>query len=102
LTHVEAIPYAISDRDQCLYVCRIPRPHLTADRLAIVINDNTDYHLVEIGTVILAVSLLSQGLTASSFEVDGGGVKEDYIEAGEKITAFPEQVFFNDILRASW
>lgn len=100
LTDVEAAPQPFDHRNTGFYVSGVSRPHLAADRLAVVVNDHAHYHLVAVGAVILAVPFLPQGLASRPFKVDGGGVKEDDIETGKEIAALPKEVFLNDIFRA--
>jgi len=70
--------------------------------VSLVIKDNTHHHLLEIRPMILGVAVLSDGITTFTLEVDGSGIKEDTVQTREQIASYGKQVFFDDILRASW
>ncbi len=96
--NAEPIPNPLDDGNQRDDIRRIARPHLTAHGLAMVINDSANDHLVQIGTTVLTVALLSEGLTPSALKGDGGRIEEDKIKSGEQITTFEKQCFFNKVL----
>ena len=50
--------------------------------------------------MILAVSFLPKELPSLSFKVNGGGIKENQIKTGEKVTAFKKHPLFDKVLGA--
>jgi hypothetical protein len=50
--------------------------------------------------MILAVPLLTQDFPSLSFKVNGGGIEENQVKTGEKITAFKKHPLFDKILSA--
>src|SRR5208337_3365999 len=90
LTYRETASYSLYDGNEGRHVRRVPRPHLRADRIAFVIEDDAHDHLVKIGALILAVAELAY-IASLALEVEGGGVEEDDIEGAEEIPAAMEQ-----------
>jgi hypothetical protein len=50
--------------------------------------------------MILGMSLLPQGISASALKIDRGVIKEEQVYTREKVAADIEEVFFNNILHA--
>ena len=71
---------------KALHIRRVPRPHLGADGIAVLIEHDTDDHLVQIGTMILAVAKLADR-SSLSLKIEGGRVEEDDVEGAEEILA---------------
>ena len=94
-------PQPLDYRNERRYIRRVPRPHFAADRLTLIVQDDPHHHLIEVGAVILAVAQSADGLASFAFEVDGGGVEEDAIQTGKKITARQKQVLLDHILCAA-
>ncbi len=86
----KTVPQTLDDRNQCLHIRCVSRPHLAANRLAVIVQNDPNHHLVQIGTVILAVPQFADRLPAFSFKIDRGGVKKNTIQTAEKIPACPE------------
>src|SRR3974390_1363055 len=59
------------------------------------------YHLLEVRTVILALAILADLLTALAFEIDGGRVEEDQVNRAEQIPALFEKFLLNAIFAAA-
>ena len=72
----EALPHPLDNWHQGRHVGRVARPHLTANRATLHIDGHPDYHLLEIGSVILIVTALAD-LTTLAFEVERSGVEKD-------------------------
>jgi len=52
--------------------------------------------------MILAVAMLAEGLPASAFEIEAGGVHEYQVEAGEQVAPLRKQALLDDVLQATW
>src|ERR1039458_2966693 len=98
---VKSVADALHNGNSRFDVRRIPRPHLTTKRRAIIVEHNPDNHLVEVGAVILAKTPFPEFLSALSLEVDRGCVQEYQIERAEKVAVVGEHCLFYSILRAS-
>src|ERR1700675_7340 len=72
----EALSHPLDNWHQGRHVGRVARPHLTANRATLHIDGHPDYHLLEIGSVILIVTALAY-LTTLAFEVERSGVEKD-------------------------
>ena len=70
----------IDHRDQRRDIGRVAGPQLAADRPPLAVEHRSDDHLLEVGSVVLAVATLTDCLSALSLEVDGGRVEEDQLE----------------------
>jgi hypothetical protein len=66
------------------------------------IQHGADDHLLQVGTMIFAVTVLSQFQAAVAFEVQGGGVEENDLQIGEQIAATLEDAFFDQVFGAAW
>jgi len=66
-----------------------------------IVQDNSYYHLIEVGTMIFGMAQFSDGLASLSLKVDGSGVEKDTIHPGKKIPALMKQIFLNEILCAA-
>jgi len=83
------------------HVRGVSRPHLGADRPAVVAEDRPYHHLFPLRPVVLPVAEPAETLSSLAFEVDGGGTKEDKLDPGEEIPIGREQAFFDKVLYAS-
>ena len=101
LAHTELGSHALDDGKQALGVGRVARPHLAADGASVHIKRHPDNHLAQIGPVVLAVTVATDALPASSLEVNGGGVKEDQPHFAEQIAPAVKERLFDQVLRAS-
>jgi hypothetical protein len=101
LTHAELGSHALDDGKQALGVGGVARPHLAADGASVHIKSHPDHHLAQIGPVVLAVTVATDVLSASSLEVNGGGVKEDQPHFAEQIATPIKERLFDQVLRAS-
>ena len=99
--HTELCSHALDDGKQALGVRRVARPHLAADGASVHIKSHPDNHLTQIGPVVLAVTVATDVLPASSLEVNGGGVKEDQPHFAEQIATPIKERLFDQVLRAS-
>jgi hypothetical protein len=52
---------------------------------AVAVDHHREDHLPEVWPMILAVAMLAEGLPASAFEIEAGGVHEHQVEAGEQV-----------------
>src|SRR5262249_35565906 len=73
----EAFPYAFDNRHKGSDVGSVARPHLTANWAAFHIHCHTYDHLFEIGSVILIVTALADGLSTAAFKIERSGVEKD-------------------------
>jgi hypothetical protein len=60
---------SVNDRQQTVDIGGITWPHLTANRLALVIKNRADNHLDQIRPVVLAKSSLTDTFTAMALEL---------------------------------
>lgn len=90
--HRKAFLEAIRDGNQGLHIRRVSRPDLAAHRTAVIIDERRHRHLVQVRSMIFAVPLLSQGLSALALKVDRGGIKEEQVSAREKIAVVLEKL----------
>ena len=51
--------------------------------------------------MILAVALLTNDLSAFALKVDRGGIKEEQVHAGEKVTIVLKEILLDNILDAA-
>ena len=73
----------IDYRDERRDIGRVAGPQLTADRSPLTVEDSPDNHLLEVGSVVLAVATLTDCLSPLSLEVDGRRIEEDQLELRE-------------------
>lgn len=88
---LKSLPEALNQWDQHLDVSGIARPHLTAKGPAVIIEDHSDHHLVQVGAVVLAEPLLSDRLSSLALESDGSGVQEHQVQTGKEIAVAPKK-----------
>jgi hypothetical protein len=101
LTYTKLGSHALDDGKQARGVGRVARPHLAANRPALHIQGHPDNHLAQIGPVILAMTVATDALAASSFEVNGSRVKEDQPDFAEQIAIPIKERLFDQVLGAS-
>ena len=99
--HMEPFADALHYGNSRFDVRGISRPHLAADRRSPIVDHNGHDHLVEVGTMILAVAKPPQFLSAISLKVDRSGVQKNQIEAAEEIAVVGEHGLLDSIFRAS-
>jgi len=80
-----------------LDIGRIARPHGTADRPARGVDDGPCYHLLSLGTLLLGVAVLAQGLSSLSTEGEACGVEEDEGEAAEEVPVSVKELLFHPL-----
>ena len=68
--HIETSLDSFHNRDQRFHVGGVAGPHLAAQRTPVVIEDGTDHHLIEIGTVVFAEAQLTDGFPSRSLKID--------------------------------
>ena len=95
---VEAPAQPVDHRDQRRHVGGVAGPHLRAHRPAIAIDQDSEDHLPQVGTVILAVAVLAQRLAACALEVEAGGVHEHQVEPREQVAPIREQPLLHHVL----
>src|ERR1019366_1000979 len=88
----------IDDGDQTLHIGGVAGPEFAAERIAVVVQHHAHHHLPEVGTMILRVSALADGLASLALEVDRGGVEEHDVQLGEQVPAPGEQLLFDEVL----
>src|SRR5450759_1257907 len=98
---IEAILDPLHHRNKRRHIRRVPRPHFATHRSAMIVQNNSYYHLIQVGTMIFGMAQFSDGLASLSLKVDGGGVEKDTIHPGKKIPALMKQIFLNEILCAT-
>src|SRR5215472_9522814 len=76
-TNPKTFAHAFDNRQKSCDVGSVARPHLTANWTALHIHGQAYDHLLEIGSVILSVTALADGLSAAAFKVERSGVKKD-------------------------
>ncbi|MCY2951424.1 MAG: hypothetical protein NTU53_05530 [Planctomycetota bacterium] len=94
-------PQALHDRQQCLHIRRVPRPHLAADRPSLAAEHHAHHYLLEVRAVVLVVSTLADALATFSLEVEAGGVEERQREAGEQVAPPGKQRLLDLVLGAA-
>ena len=77
----------IHHRDQRRDIGRVAGPQLAADRPPLTVEHRSDDHLLEVGSMVLAVATLTDCLSPLSLEVNGGRVEEDQLELSEQVGA---------------
>jgi hypothetical protein len=82
IANAKSLSNSICYWDQRFDISRIAGPHLAADGLAVTVDNGSDDHLMQIGSVVFAVSSFSDTSTLS-LEVDGGRIKKDQIQTGK-------------------
>ena len=98
---LEALLEPFNDGQKCCDIGRVAGPHLTADGLALIVDDGPDHHLDKIGPVVLAEASLPDALPAAALEVDRGGVEKDQIQIREQIPAMGEDKLLDKVLVAA-
>src|ERR1700732_1378963 len=76
-------------------------PQLAAQRLAVLIHDQPDDHLMEIRAVVFRMAATTKLLAAPSLEGQAGGVHEDDAEFGEQVAPTAKQPLFHEVLAAA-
>src|SRR5690349_18678253 len=99
--YIKTSPDSFHYRDQRLYVGGVAVPHLTAQRTPVIIEDGSDHHLIEIGTIVFAEALLADSLSSLSLKIDGCRIEEDEIQPGKKVAVQQEKPLFDNVLGAS-
>src|SRR5712671_4467317 len=74
---------------------------LIIPRSAVLIHDQPDDHLIEIGPVVLRVAATTKLLAALSPKGQAGVVHKDDAELGKQIAPAGEQLLFHDVLAAA-
>lgn len=64
------------------------RPHLTADRTPVVVEDGADHHLVQVRTVVLAKAPATDIPPAATIKIDRAGVEKDESQLAEQAAVF--------------
>ena len=82
----EALLDPLDHRQQAVEIRAVARPHLTTDRAALLVQNRGHHHRLAVGAAVLAVTELAQALSPLAFEVDGGGIQKDLVQAGEEMT----------------
>src|SRR5271168_3191598 len=96
----------VDHRQQGGHVGGVAGPQLGAQRPAVLIHDQPDDHLIEIGPVVLRVAATTKLLAALSLKGQAGkgqagGVHKDDAELGKQIAPAGEQLLFHDVLAAA-
>jgi hypothetical protein len=100
LLDIEALPHPFAYRHEGFDIGGVAGPHLAADRPALIVNDDTNDHLLEIWPMIFTESPFAEALAALTLKVDRSGVEKHQLKLAEQIPPHFEQVFFNQILIA--
>src|SRR5271169_2930067 len=91
----------VDHRQQGGHVGGVAGPQLGAQRPAVLIHDQPDDHLIEIGPVVLRVAATTKLLAALSLKGQAGGVHKDDADLGKQIAPAGEQLLFHDVLAAA-
>src|SRR5271169_4326049 len=91
----------VDHRQQGGHVGGVAGPQLGAQRPAVLIHDQPDDHLIEIGPVVLRVAATTKLLAALSLKGQAAGVHKDDAELGKQIAPAGEQLLFHDVLAAA-
>src|SRR6201987_3739944 len=102
LSEPETLFHPPNYRQERFDIGGVARPQLAADRSALDVQGHADYHLRKIGPVILTVAASTDGLSASAFKIERGGVEKDEVHFAKQIASTVEQLFLNQILQAAW
>ncbi len=98
---VEAAPQPVDHRDQRRHVGGVARPHLRADRPPVAVDQHCEDHLPQVRTIVFAVAVPAQGLSAGALEVEAGGVHEHEVEPDQQIAPMREQPLLHYVLQAA-
>ena len=100
-TDVESRSQPIDDRDQCLDVRHVAGPQFTAQRSAVAVEYRANDHLLAIGSVVLAVSALSQIGSSCAFKIDRRRIEEDQFQCAEQVATALEHRFLEGVFCAT-
>ena len=76
LGDAEALAQALDHRHQPRHVGGVAGPQEGGERPIVAVEHHAEHHLLEMRTIVLAVTELAQRLAASALEVQRGGVEE--------------------------
>jgi hypothetical protein len=98
LLDIEAMPHVLAYRHERFDIGGIAGPHLATDRPALIVNEHSHDHLLEVRPVILAEAPFAEALSAFSLKVDRRIVDENQLKAAEQIAPGLEHVLFDEVL----
>ena len=91
----EALAQPGNDWYQCRDIGRVPRPHLAADRPAGLVDDDADYHLMQIGPGVFGMTVAPERGSTVTLEIQAGGIEDRQPDIIEETAAFGEQLFLD-------
>ena len=94
----EALRQPLGHRHEPRHVGGVARQELTAQRHALLVEDDADDHLPAVRPVVLAVAVLAEALSPFALEIDRRGVEEDQLERGEEVAAAGEEALLDEVL----
>jgi len=94
----ETFPQPGDHRYQRRYVGGIARPHLAANRPSVLVDDDADHHLMQIGPGVFGMTVAPERLAAFALEIQAGGIEDRQPHIVEEAAALAEQLFLDQIL----
>src|SRR5208283_2548373 len=74
------------------------RPHLAADRSTVLVNDDADNHLMQVGPGVFGMTVPAETVAAFALEIEAGRIEDRQPRIVEEVAALGEQVALDQIL----
>ena len=97
----ETAAQAVDDGNEGCHIGGIARPHLRADRPAVLVDDDADDHLVQVRPIVLGVATLADFSAALALEIQRGGVHEHHRQVSEEVAPARKQSLLDEIFDAT-
>jgi len=94
----EAFPQPGDHRNQRGDVGGIARPHLAANRPAVLVDDDADHHLMQIGPRVFGMTVVAERLAAFALKIQAGGIEDRQPHIIEEAAALGEKLLLDQIL----
>ena len=85
-------------RDQRGHVSCIARPHLAADGSTVLVDDDAEDHLMQIGASVFGMTIAAERLAAFALEIEAGRIEDCQPDIVEETAALGEQLLLDQIL----